>query len=470
MFDLLNDIVDSVSVKVSPVINKPDKREVKLDHTLSYANTELYVNGQLCDYDPVNKDKFLSSIFQRLNNSTLTQVKKDDLSLSFYRLDVETMIKHETTVKPVRLNRNKTEFQPITQDRKTNTNAANRKDSLTVFYDIEDIKTILNKPIKKTLWRITGYYKPTETTIKKTVLFSHLGEIYATENNWIKQLKGIDQVKQNKTITYPVTLTIDNPIKQKICAISDQLTCDLRISAQGLVSMIYADQLIPIGMIGLLKTQSYQYLSLSNDGFDYAGYFNRDIGNPINIVGTHIYATDKDLVVKANTLFLHLSKIFSNSFHLECKDGIIIATNGKYNKPLVKCIDNGEKHSIHYRPILVGILANDSVMSLHNQTKRLVGNHIKKYCSTDLNTANQTYNKLLVKDLRKLYTTLFTVLHDGKEPEMYPIWEHLLCSLISDNGLNIVKDNILTVKKALRDSIPLSEDCYNWFIENVMVY
>lgn len=469
VFNLINEIIDGVSVNVSPVTNKATNREVKLKQTLSYANTELYINGQLCDYDPINKDKFLSVVFQRLNNSQLRQVKKQDLSLAFFRLDVETMIKGETTVKPARLNRNKTEFTAITHDRKINSTVANRKDSQTIFYGIEDTEAILNKPIKKTLWRITGYYKPTETNIKKSVLFSHLGEIYATEKNWIKRLKGIDQVRQNKTITYPITLTIDNPIRQKIAAITDRLNCDLRISAEGLVSILYADQLIPIGMIGLLKTKSYQYISLSNDGFDYAGYFNREIGTPISIVGTHVYATDKDLTVKANTLFLHLSKIFASTFWLECKDGIISCTNGKYTKPLVKCIDNGENHSIHYRPIVVGVLDQASVMLLHNQTKRLVGKHIRQYCTTDLNTANQTYNKLLVKDLSKVYTIIFTTLR-GKEPEIYPIWSHLLHTLINDYGLSVVKDNILTVKKALRDSIPLSQDCYNWFIANVMVY
>lgn len=423
-------------------------------------------------YNPVRencKDYILSKLFSFLHdNKDHKLVYADNLGLDYDQIIIDTNIKTPGQSKSTEWQgRNKTELRQKSTDRYESMQSSQARTVVNIRYGDQTndwVEFGLDKIVYFVKGKIGAEYK---------ILFSTIGKIDCNPDKLIQKYFPSLKTYPNlgKTVTSPCKVTANTELREFFNTDKITLDCLLTVGNKGLITLGYGGVTLPIGMILKDKKQSYQWVNTTK--IEVEQYLNRNVGIPHKLKGTltlHRYTGKQSIKgisisqgkATLSMLYADLSKVFGGIFDT-------FLTNGKFyirNKAgvetcLAKLVDNGEDNRVAIKPVNIGYLTWDTISNLLNQNKTYLGRYLTNNTSFDLDKANDTFDKLLRKDYRKVYNALYFTLQ-GNNPSLTTDYDRLLNQAIGYYGQNFCKDAIIQSKRDIKQGMTASDAITNF--------
>lgn len=476
----------TLPVQESSQINRGNLQDrINYKVTSDYDQINLIVNNATIeDHKTVTIDKndvnlkslWLDTVLNILNNKKGHKgVYSDNLDLTFDSIHIDTKVSYASPVKPVALNRNKTEFRQTTDGKAHSSRVNNRSEGHVLYYDLQDSEHREKFNIDH-LYQVVGYCKG-----QKYYLFSQVGkltvcekEIFSNEFSHLKQNVNLSQLSKLVKLDLINCTALANQLDIKdVCVKLDAI---LNISNSGLVTLTYGNYRYNIGLIASNKVLSHQWIDCTSCKI--AEYFN-DIGVPHSSNGTVYRSKDKctDLKVSTvNNIYATISRHFGNNWELEQENGQLLVVTGNHKvTQLARIIDNGYKSIPVVYPIYDGSLPQGDIANILGQFRPILGRYIALYTDTELNNGNAVFNKQLSRSYRRSYIMIalhnrgvmfnpsddISILRQSLPDDLHlsdKRLESLLTRAINKLGLESVKNITIDAKKDCNNSLWESEN------------
>ncbi len=400
------------------------------------------------------KDLWVNTVLNLLETNTANnKVFSDNLGLNFDHITIETKVKYASPIKPLRIVSNK-----VTQQ---------KTEGWQYCFDLANVDDRESFDLSK-LKSVKGYLNG-----KAYPLFSVIGKCEINPDAIISKIPNFKVSPSLQTISQIVQINLIG-----LTELSGQLnvkdvvkkhTFILTCHHKGLVTLSYGDYTYNIGVIGLHKVLSHQYVDQTSCKL--AHFFN-DIGVSRYANGTAILSSDNKLKIeKYNLIHDTISKHYGKKWEIVKDNQDIVIITGT-NKVITLCvlIDNGLIATPSLYPIYDGILHSETVDQLLSQVSGTIGRYLKLHTSLECDKTAKVFNDKLLKTYIKCY--VYTVLNlQGCNPvinfnldvnvvrKMLPTDQFLTTNKLSDKltqtinryGMQATKDVILQTKKLLQN-------------------
>lgn len=450
-----NNITDSNPNSYNATIKPLDRVGCDYQGTLS-VNGHAIENRQeitIDNFDVSVKDIWVETVMSLLeNNLANNKVFSDNMGLNFDHMVIDTKVKYSTPLKPLKVVSDKVLQQ--------------KSEGWQYCYDItnpEDRQDFTIKHLRQVRGYINGKLYP---------LFSEIGKCEVNPDRVIAKIPNFKVSPSLKTVSKIVPINL-----MGLTELSDQLNIEnvvklhnmiLTCHNKGLVTLSYGDYTYNLGVIGLHKVISHQYVDQTQCKI--AHYFN-EIGVSRYANGTTLITQgDKGKVSQINLIHNDITKRYGKGWQI-VKDNtdIVIVTSTHKVITLCKLVDNGLTATPSTFPIYDGILQALTVDNLLGQVSRHIGRYLKLYTSLECDKTAKTFNDKLLKTYIKCYV-YSTLTLQGYNPDcnfsldvnvirkMLPSDQFLTTSKLQDkltqaingNGMQKVKDTVIQTKKLLQ--------------------